>query len=659
MKAAMYYDFGQPIQIVNVPKPTIIRRRRMMKIFHPNPCTNGCCRHHPNHINHNDHNSNNNNSNYNNHDISLRTNTHNNETTDAIIKSKSTSTLSSLRFENNDENYTTDAIQSTSSSSLSSLRPENNDDNNDTIDHDCVIIKVMATGICRSDWHGWKGHDNDIIKHGLPFIPGHEMTGMIVDMSDDLMDCNNDKSNNHDNHNKNKNQRFHIGDRVIVPFILSCHQCVLCCHYQQPTVCLHQIQPGFTMFGSYAEYVKIPRAYHHIIRIPHNVSYAQATSLGCRFTTAYRALLYHGQLLSSSQHENHTNKKTPINKCALATTTTKSIPTTTIPTTTMPTTITIRPIIMSKSHPHDDTSYCHHGKTIAIFGCGGLGLSCIMLANGYQQKYQKENKKNHDHGLLIHKIIAVDISQDALNKAKSINPILIETIHIPSSSSSSSSTNQMINQEKNREHAAITIQSIMSLTPYQLGADIVMECSGVISSHEIAIQCTRPGGGKMIQVGILSNHSTTPTHNNNSNVSNHKNKKDNNHRQHKKEAIIPSSCTTTKTAASLMNHVLAKEIQIIGSHGFHGSHDLSILLEMISNQYIHPELLIQQQVSLRQGIQILQNMDHSSPLGMTLITSFHEEEDPHNIPTKEHHHHDIQDNHHDPNNNTDRICSRL
>ena len=35
-----------------------------------------------------------------------------------------------------------------------------------------VVLKVEATGVCRSDWHGWMGHDSDI---ELPHIPGHEL----------------------------------------------------------------------------------------------------------------------------------------------------------------------------------------------------------------------------------------------------------------------------------------------------------------------------------------------------------------------------------------------------------------------------------------------------------------------------------------------------
>ena len=40
-----------------------------------------------------------------------------------------------------------------------------------------VVVRVMATGICRSDWHGWMGHDSDI---KLPHVPGHELAGVVA-----------------------------------------------------------------------------------------------------------------------------------------------------------------------------------------------------------------------------------------------------------------------------------------------------------------------------------------------------------------------------------------------------------------------------------------------------------------------------------------------
>ncbi len=41
---------------------------------------------------------------------------------------------------------------------------------------DGVVITVGATGMCRSDWHAWKGHD----PVALPHIGGHEFAGVIA-----------------------------------------------------------------------------------------------------------------------------------------------------------------------------------------------------------------------------------------------------------------------------------------------------------------------------------------------------------------------------------------------------------------------------------------------------------------------------------------------
>src|ERR1022692_4134064 len=40
-----------------------------------------------------------------------------------------------------------------------------------------VTLQVAATGLCRSDWHGWQGHDPGI---RLPHVPGHEIAGTIA-----------------------------------------------------------------------------------------------------------------------------------------------------------------------------------------------------------------------------------------------------------------------------------------------------------------------------------------------------------------------------------------------------------------------------------------------------------------------------------------------
>jgi len=42
-----------------------------------------------------------------------------------------------------------------------------------------AVMKVLATGLCRSDWHGWMGHDPDIV---LPHVPGHEWAGIVEEV---------------------------------------------------------------------------------------------------------------------------------------------------------------------------------------------------------------------------------------------------------------------------------------------------------------------------------------------------------------------------------------------------------------------------------------------------------------------------------------------
>lgn len=88
-----------------------------------------------------------------------------------------------------------------------------------------VVLKVEATGLCRSDWHGWMGHDPDII---LPHIPGHELAGTIEAVGKEVVN-------------------FKVGDRVTVSFVGGCGTCEQC-HSGNHQVCDHQSQPGFSNF---------------------------------------------------------------------------------------------------------------------------------------------------------------------------------------------------------------------------------------------------------------------------------------------------------------------------------------------------------------------------------------------------------------------------
>ncbi len=169
--------------------------------------------------------------------------------------------------------------------------------------------------MCLSDWHGWQGHDSDI---DLPHVPGHELAGDIVETGKDV-------------------KNFKVGDRVTVPFVAGCGRCEQC-HSGNQQVCDHQSQPGFTHWGSFAEYVKLDYADVNLVRVPEEISDETASILGCRFITSFRAVVEQGKVRG--------------------------------------------------------------GEFVAVHGCGGVGLSAIMIANA-----------------LGAEVVAVDINKDTLKLA--------------------------------------------------------------------------------------------------------------------------------------------------------------------------------------------------------------------------------------------------
>jgi D-arabinose 1-dehydrogenase-like Zn-dependent alcohol dehydrogenase len=160
---------------------------------------------------------------------------------------------------------------------------------------DAMVLRVAATGLCRSDWHGWMGHDPDI---ELPHVPGHEFAGEVVEVGPQV-------------------GRWRPGDRVTAPFVCACGRCPTC-RRGEHQICDHQQQPGFTHWGSFAEYVVVDVADVNGVRLPDGLGFDTAASLGCRFATAYRAVIGHGR---------------------------------------------VQP-----------------GSWVAVHGCGGVGLSAIMIA---------------------------------------------------------------------------------------------------------------------------------------------------------------------------------------------------------------------------------------------------------------------------------------
>lgn len=137
---------------------------------------------------------------------------------------------------------------------------------------DGVVVRVAASGICRSDWHGWMGHEPDI---RLPHVPGHELAGEVEAVGREV-------------------RRWRVGDRVTVPFAVGCGRCPPCGEGDLH-ICDRGYQPGFTGWGSFAERVPLPHADLNLVRLPDELDFVSAASLGCRLTTAHRAVLQQGR----------------------------------------------------------------------------------------------------------------------------------------------------------------------------------------------------------------------------------------------------------------------------------------------------------------------------------------------------------------------------
>jgi D-arabinose 1-dehydrogenase-like Zn-dependent alcohol dehydrogenase len=180
-----------------------------------------------------------------------------------------------------------------------------------------AVVRVEATGLCRSDWHGWMGHDPDIRR--FPHVPGHELAGVVQAVGAEVA-------------------RWAPGDRVTVPFVCACGTCPQCVAGDHQ-ICDRQTQPGFTHWGSFAEFTAVDWADVNVVALAEELEFDAAAALGCRFATAYRAVVQVGR--------------------------------------------------------------ARGGEWVAVHGCGGVGLSAVMIA-----------------AALGARVIAVDVSAPALSRAR-------------------------------------------------------------------------------------------------------------------------------------------------------------------------------------------------------------------------------------------------
>ena len=248
--------------------------------------------------------------------------------------------------------------------------------------NDGVLIRVAATGVCRSDWHAWKGHD----PVALPHIPGHELAGVVAEAGPGVTG-------------------WRVGDRVTVPFVCGCGACDLCAA-GETQVCPQQTQPGFTGPGSFAELVAIHAADTNLVAVPDTIDFVTAAALGCRFATAFRAMTTHARV--------------------------------------------------------------QRGDWVAVHGCGGLGLSAVMIA-----------------AALGARVIAVDVSAAVLHSARQLGAEVV------------------IDAGVEDEVVSVIVDATGG------GAHVSLDALGSPGTAVASVLCLRPRG-RHVQVGLLFGPDSTP-----------------------------------------------------------------------------------------------------------------------------------------------------
>ncbi|AHJ95356.1 alcohol dehydrogenase AdhP [Hymenobacter swuensis] len=130
-----------------------------------------------------------------------------------------------------------------------------------------ILVKVAACGVCHTDLHAING--DWPVKATLPLIPGHEGVGTVVAVCEGVT-------------------AVQVGDRVGVPWLhTACGHCEYCLTGWE-TLCLNQQNTGYSVPGSYAEYVLADPNYVGIL--PANLSCQQAAPILCAGVTVYKGL---------------------------------------------------------------------------------------------------------------------------------------------------------------------------------------------------------------------------------------------------------------------------------------------------------------------------------------------------------------------------------
>lgn len=136
-----------------------------------------------------------------------------------------------------------------------------------TLEYGEVLVKIEACGVCHTDLHA--AHGDWPVKPKLPLIPGHEGVGIVEEIAEGV-------------------HSIKVGDRVGIPWLYSaCGECEYCLTGRE-TLCLDQLNGGYSVDGGYAEYCKAPANY--VAKIPNNVDPIEIAPILCAGVTTYKAL---------------------------------------------------------------------------------------------------------------------------------------------------------------------------------------------------------------------------------------------------------------------------------------------------------------------------------------------------------------------------------
>jgi alcohol dehydrogenase len=273
-------------------------------------------------------------------------------------------------------------------------------------------------------------------------------------------------------------RRWKTGERVTVPFAGGCGGCPQCVSGNQH-ICDDYFQPGFTAWGSFAELVAIRYADANLVRLPDELDFVESAALGCRFVTSFRAVVAQGRVAP--------------------------------------------------------------GEWVAVHGCGGVGLSAVMIAHA-----------------LGAQVIGIDVRQAALACARALG-----AAHV-----------------LNASPPLDVVEAIRELTGG--GAHVSLDALGSRATCRNSIQCLRKRG-RHVQVGLMLAND--------------------------RDAPVP------------MNLVIAKELEILGSHGM-PAHAYGQVFAMISAGRLEPKKLVHKTVPLAQAPVELAGMGQFHGVGATVINRF-------------------------------------